>query len=144
MLAFVWRCMTRQIPPLMSFSTINSMSMSVSNSNSTSAFSDIPPMLILVSTKSMIDQACIFQCTCCRSFRIHQCITFCASLLSNSSALLCTYRSWYYPRFCIPKFFQTQFARLLWASNVFTVRLLLNDLSSNDVSLNLCKLSMYS
>ena len=52
-----------QIPPLVPFSTFNSISISVNNSNFTFVFLNMLAMLILVQTKNGQDQAHIFQYT---------------------------------------------------------------------------------
>ena len=70
---FSYLYMAWNIPPLMHmhFSTISSISTSVSNSNFTYGFSAMLNMLILVPTKPIQDQAHESLCTYCENFRVH-------------------------------------------------------------------------
>lgn len=70
------------------------------------SFSDIPAMLILIATKSMQDQACIFLCICFRSFRIHQpkvvyhsvqSPIFCILKSPRLFLYICKHHLWYLP-----------------------------------------------
>ena len=61
------------------------------------SFSDMASMLILVPTKSMQNQACIFPCICCESFQIHQSIVVYHSLRINHDTLL-DFVFWNLPR----------------------------------------------
>ena len=96
LLDFAWH-----IPPLISFSTINSLSVSVWRSSFTLVFLRLLALLILVQEESNLGQVHIFKDTYFERFQVHQLI------------IMCCFEHTFFS-----KFFQTLFACVYSASAI--------------------------